>query len=93
MAAPLLPPALPAPCFHPERCAAVLIPFQPPQPLPPCPPARRVKPLRWYIMTSPATDAETKKHFRSNGFFGLKESQARVERGGGHSSCAGASAG
>ncbi|PRW59645.1 UDP-N-acetylglucosamine diphosphorylase 2-like isoform B [Chlorella sorokiniana] len=34
-----------------------------------------VKPLRWYIMTSPATDAETKKHFRSNGFFGLKESQ------------------
>ena len=38
----------------------------------------RVKPLRWYIMTSPATDAETKKHFRSNGFFGLKESQASL---------------
>lgn len=35
----------------------------------------RVRPLRWYIMTSPATDAETKKHFRANGFFGLKESQ------------------
>ena len=32
-------------------------------------------PLRWYIMTSPATDAETKKHFRTHGFFGLKESQ------------------
>lgn len=26
-------------------------------------------------MTSPATDAETKKHFRDHGFFGLKESQ------------------
>ena len=26
-------------------------------------------------MTSPATDAETKAHFRSNRFFGLKESQ------------------
>lgn len=31
--------------------------------------------MRWYIMTSPATDAETKKHFRDHGFFGLKESQ------------------
>lgn len=26
-------------------------------------------------MTSPATDAETKRHFRDNGFFGLKEAQ------------------
>lgn len=34
-----------------------------------------VPPMRWYIMTSPATDAETKKHFRDHGFFGLKESQ------------------
>ena len=32
-------------------------------------------PLRWYIMTSGATDAETKRHFRDQGFFGLAESQ------------------
>lgn len=32
-------------------------------------------PLRWYIMTSPATDGETKKHFKDNAFFGLKEAQ------------------
>lgn len=37
--------------------------------------ACRVPPLRWYIMTSPATDADTKKHFRDHAFFGLRESQ------------------
>ncbi|PSC69582.1 UDP-N-acetylglucosamine diphosphorylase 1-like isoform B [Micractinium conductrix] len=37
--------------------------------------ATEVPPLRWYIMTSPPTDAETKKHFRDHAFFGLRESQ------------------
>ncbi|GAB4820374.1 hypothetical protein N2152v2_007420 [Parachlorella kessleri] len=32
-------------------------------------------PIRWYLMTSAATDAETKKHFRENSYFGLKPSQ------------------
>ncbi|EFN54432.1 hypothetical protein CHLNCDRAFT_31829 [Chlorella variabilis] len=33
------------------------------------------RPLRWYIMTSPATDAATRKHFRDHAFFGLREAQ------------------
>lgn len=69
MPAALLPPALPG-CCLPTRC--LVRPLSATSP----PALRSVKPLRWYIMTSPATDAETKKHFRSNGFFGLKESQA-----------------
>lgn len=70
----LLPPALPGSCL-PTRC--LIRPLSATSP----PTLRSVKPLRWYIMTSPATDAETKKHFRSNGFFGLKESQAGGARG------------
>lgn len=31
--------------------------------------------IRWYIMTSAATDAETKKHFEENSFFGLNPTQ------------------
>ena len=33
------------------------------------------KPIRWYIMTSAATDANTKAFFRRRSFFGLDESQ------------------
>lgn len=32
-------------------------------------------PLRWYIMTSGPTDAETKRHFAENAYFGLNEGQ------------------
>ena len=37
------------------------------------PPCRH--PLRWYIMTSPATDAETRSHFADHAFFGLRPAQ------------------
>ena len=33
------------------------------------------KPVRWYIMTSAATDQETKNFFRQRSHFGLTESQ------------------
>eukprot|EP00884_Botryococcus_braunii_P015716 jgi/Botrbrau1/2828/Bobra.0125s0036.1 len=32
-------------------------------------------PLRWYIMTSPATDAETRRYFQANKYFGLSKKQ------------------
>lgn len=31
--------------------------------------------LRWYIMTSPFTHADTLEHFESHGFFGLQREQ------------------
>ena len=38
-------------------------------------------------MTSPATDAETRRHFRDNGFFGLKEAQVGDWAGGRAGGC------
>lgn len=39
------------------------------------PGAAPTHPLRWYVMTSPATDAATRRHFEENGFFGLRPAQ------------------
>ena len=36
---------------------------------------KSVKPLRWYIMTSHATDAPTKAFFKQNNYFGLSSRQ------------------
>ena len=33
------------------------------------------KPIRWYIMTSAATDKDTKEFFRQRSYFGLNQSQ------------------
>ena len=33
------------------------------------------KPIRWYIMTSAATDKDTKNFFRQRSYFGLNQSQ------------------
>jgi UDP-N-acetylglucosamine/UDP-N-acetylgalactosamine diphosphorylase len=38
-------------------------------------PGATVPALRWYIMTSPATDAETRRHFANNAHFGLRPDQ------------------
>ncbi|MAJ61442.1 MAG: hypothetical protein CBC48_16720 [bacterium TMED88] len=36
------------------------------------------KPIPWYVMTSPATDSETRALFRAAGFFGLKPSDVMI---------------
>lgn len=33
------------------------------------------KPMRWYVMTSATTDADTKQHFEQHNFFGLQRDQ------------------
>jgi UDP-N-acetylglucosamine/UDP-N-acetylgalactosamine diphosphorylase len=36
--------------------------------------ARSGRPVPWYVMTSPATDADTRRFFAGHGYFGLPES-------------------